>query len=90
MKIPKQVKLGGIAWEVREGYLAGNLGVCRNDRGTIYLDSALPDAVKRQTYCHELVHAILFSMGKPADQHDEVFVDGFATFLHQYLEKHGN
>lgn len=89
MKLPKQVQLGGVVWKVEESYLAGNLGVCRNDRGTIYVDNTLPGAVKNQTFCHELVHAILFSMGKPADQHDEIFVDGFATFLHQYLEQHG-
>jgi hypothetical protein len=35
-----------------------------------------------QTFCHELVHAIMFSMGHT--QHEEVFVDAFGQLLHQY------
>jgi hypothetical protein len=35
-----------------------------------------------QTFCHELVHAIMFSMGHT--NHDEIFVDAFGALLHQY------
>lgn len=86
MKIPKQFQLGGIVWKVEEQQsVPGAYGACHNGEAKIVLLSSMPKQVKQQTYCHELVHAILFSMGKPADQHDEVFVDAFGTFLHQYL-----
>jgi len=35
-----------------------------------------------QTLMHELVHAILFTMGKT--NHDEEFTDAFGALLHQY------
>lgn len=40
------------------------------------------EQLAQQTFFHELVHAILFTMGKPV--HDEEFVDTFGAFLHQY------
>lgn len=40
------------------------------------------DQMTQQTFFHELVHAILFAMGKTA--HDEEFTDTFGAFLHQY------
>jgi hypothetical protein len=35
-----------------------------------------------QTFYHELVHAIMFTMGKL--NHDEEFTDAFGALLHQY------
>jgi hypothetical protein len=35
-----------------------------------------------QTFFHELVHAVLFAMGRTT--HDEEFTDTFGSFLHQY------
>ena len=94
MKIPKKFTLGGTTWKVPEHPALVNtvnaLGVSSNITATIQMLSGLNPDVKEQTYCHELVHAILFSMGKPGNEHDEIFVDGFATFLHQYLKQHGN
>lgn len=64
-----------------------NLGTCAAHKAKIYLEKSLDRGVKEQTFCHELIHAILFSMG--ITEHDEKFVDGFATFLHQYLTQYG-
>jgi hypothetical protein len=36
------------------------------------------------TFYHELVHAILFTMGK--SNHDEEFVDSFGQLLYQYVK----
>lgn len=66
--------------------LPGCMGCCDNSKAVISLLKSLPAHVKEQTFYHELVHAILFSMGKPQDQHDEQFTDAFATFLQQYLK----
>ena len=37
-----------------------------------------------QTFCHELVHAILYEMHSDL-RTNEVFVDNFACLLHQYM-----
>lgn len=37
---------------------------------------------KQLTFYHELVHAILFSMGET--NHDEKYVDAFGAYLHQF------
>lgn len=91
MKIPKTFKLGGVTWTVEHVDLAaGDLqGRCRSEKATIQLEKTQAQNTIGQVFCHELVHAILFAMGKHVEPHDEVFVDGFATFLHQYLEQHG-
>lgn len=86
MRIPKTFVLGGTTWVVEQvETLPGCMGLCNNQEAKISILKSLPKNVKEQTFCHELGHAILFSMGKPGDQHDEVFVDGYGTFLHQYL-----
>lgn len=89
MKIPKKYTLGAVDWTVKlEESIPGAIGMTLRDEATVLVLNKLPTEVKGQTYCHELVHTILFSMGKPAAEHDEVFVDAFATFLHQYLKQH--
>ncbi len=86
MKIPKQFTLGAITWEVvQKDNLLGAYGASYNGKGKIEILSELPKQIKEQTFCHELVHAILFSLGNAQEAHDEKFVDSFATMLHQYL-----
>lgn len=86
MIIPTSFVLGGTTWTVEAAdQLLGALGASYPQEAKVRLLKSLPRQIKEQTFCHELVHCILYSMGKPSDQHDEVFVDGFATFLHQYF-----
>jgi hypothetical protein len=86
MRIPTSFQLGGTTWKVEQTTpLLGAMGATFSGQALVQLDKALPKQVKEQTFCHEAVHCILFSMGKPSSEHDEVFVDGFATFLHQFL-----
>lgn len=88
MLIPKKFKLGGTTWTVKElDHIPGALGAANSQEAMIILLKSLPKEVKEQTFLHELNHAIMFSMGIPQPEHDEKFVDGFATFLHQYLQQ---
>lgn len=48
----------------------------------IYVREGLNEQMTQQTFFHELVHAIMFSMGHTT--HDELFTDAFGSFLHQY------
>lgn len=85
--IPAQFDLGGITWTVTElDVIPGAMGACSNGDGAIVLLKSLAPEIKFQTFLHELNHAILFTMGKSADQHDEQFVDAHATFFLQYLK----
>ena len=59
------------------------MGACFMGEAQLLLQKDLKKQVKEQTFCHELVHAILYAMGK--NEHDEQFVDAFGVFLHQYL-----
>jgi ssRNA-specific RNase YbeY (16S rRNA maturation enzyme) len=67
--------------------IASSLGKCTTQNAHIYLEKSLDLQVKEQTFCHELVHSILFMMGYI--DHDEVFVDNFSSYLYQYLTQHG-
>ena len=86
MKIPSTFQLAAITWKVEQfDKLLNAYGACYLQDNTIHLLKTLQPAQKAQTFCHELVHAILFSMGKQMP-HDEEYVDAFAHYLHQYLE----
>jgi len=86
MNIPKQFQLAGVKWKVLPNPHLVNLGECHSQKGVVYLknDPNHVDQTREQTFCHELVHAILFTMGD-SGPHDEKFVDGFAYLLHQYF-----
>jgi hypothetical protein len=87
MRIPKSYQLGAITWVVEQvDPLLNAYGACYAGLAKVQLDKTLSLQIKEQTFCHELVHSILYAMGKPTTDHDEVFVDGFAAFLHQYLK----
>jgi hypothetical protein len=86
MHIPQEFQLGGITWKVEAvPLLPVHLGECDSMTATIKLDPTPAQQFKEQTFCHELVHAIMYSMGYHTKPHDETFVDGFATMLHQFL-----
>lgn len=85
--IPSSFELGGMTWTVEElDVIPGAMGATDASQYKVVLLKALPPDIKFQTFLHELVHCIMFSMGRTGDTHDEVFVDGFATFFMQFLK----
>lgn len=87
MIIPKRFKIGGVTWTVKEVEVipGGCFGQTELWNAEISITKSLKQDTKEQTYIHELLHALMFSMGKR--NHDEEFVDGLATLLHQYLKQ---
>ena len=87
-KIPKKFKLGGVDYEVRLVEHCGNydnFGFWR-PQGIIEIANQaggyeVSESKKRQTFLHELTHAILFAMGKEELNDDESFVNTFSSFL---------
>jgi hypothetical protein len=86
MKIPKSFTLAGIRWTVEESDAIEEMGHCSAESAVIRLRKGLSAQVKAATFCHELGHAIRYTLGK--DEHDEVEVDAHGNLLHQFLEQY--
>jgi CII-binding regulator of phage lambda lysogenization HflD len=74
--------LAGAVWTVEFVNHLDDMGKCDSEKQTISIRSGMNKQSTEQTFYHELVHAIMFTMGKLS--HDEEFVDTFGAFLHQY------
>ena len=91
-KIPKKFKVGSVDYEVRLVEHCGNnddFGFWR-PQGIIEIANKaggyeVSDSKKRQTFLHELTHAILFAMGKSELNDDESFVNIFSSFLNEAI-----
>ena len=93
-KIPARFQLFGhtieVEWQDTLIDKSNNSGQARYREYKILLQSGderhhnRPDSDREQVFCHELVHWILSQMND--DKYDnEVFVDVFASLLHQAL-----
>ena len=78
----KRFKLAGADWKVVKTDHIFDLGRTDSDTQTIYISTKQTPQAQELTFAHELVHAILFTMGER--DHDERFVEGFAQLLYQY------
>ena len=74
--------LAGSKWYVNYVVHMEDFGKCDPEKQVISIRMDMNKQTTEQTFYHELVHAILFTMGKL--NHDEEFVDTFGAFLHQY------
>ena len=98
MIIPKVVRVGSVFYEVKTQDTpivmkgAQCLGYCDFYSHTIMLDESMQDEqTMEQTFCHELVHALMFerkinleAMGLSKAQMEDV-VDNLGIALHQVL-----
>ena len=86
--IPKKFKVGSVDYIVKQVEHCGlndDFGFWR-PQGIIEIANQaggyeVSDTKKRQTFLHELTHAILFAMGKEELNEDESFVNTFSSFL---------
>lgn len=75
-------QLAGCRWEVLLTPDLSEMGNCNPETHIIKIRADLSKQAQQATLYHELVHAILFTMGQI--NHNEEFVDTFGGFLHQY------
>ena len=75
-------ELAGSKWFVNYVMHMDDMGKCDPEKQLITIRMDMNKQSTEQTFYHELVHAILFTMGKL--NHEEEFVDTFGAFLHQY------
>lgn len=78
----KKFKLAGAEWTIKYNDTIHDLGRTDPETFTIYVNTKQPKQGQEMALAHEVVHAILFTMGKR--DHDEEFVEGFAQLLYQY------
>ena len=90
--IPKKLKVGGVDYAVKQVEhccLNDDFGLWR-PQGIIEIANQaggyeVSCSKKRQTFLHELTHAILFAMGKEELNDDESFVNIFSSFLNEAI-----
>ncbi len=91
--IPNQLKVGSVDYVVKQVEHCGNC----NDfgfwkpQGIIEIANQsggyeVSESKKKQTFLHELTHAILFAMGKEELNEDESFVNTFSSFLAEAID----
>jgi Zn-dependent peptidase ImmA (M78 family) len=84
--IPKQITVGKTTYKIRRGSKSGYLGHVDYDEKIISvavrdgLGNKLEPEEVRDTFWHELTHAVLHDMGHPL-RNDEKFVVKFANRL---------
>jgi len=83
--VPATFWLAGTQWKVERVAHLADLGCCLRDEATIRIRAGLPHQVDESTFCHELMHAIKFTMGLDAEKHDEQEVDAMGSLLHQFM-----
>lgn len=88
--IPKEFYLLGAKWKIKKVKDLNNTGTeCHGltwqDKRLIELDAAIfgDNDLLTHTFVHELVHAILETMGRPDLSQDEQLVDLFAGLIVQ-------
>ena len=92
MRIPKKFRLGGVDYTVKQVDHCGlndDFGFWR-PQGIIEIANQaggyeVSESKKKQTFLHELTHAILFAMGKEELNDDESFVNTFSSFLNEAI-----
>ena len=76
-------QLAGSTWSVQLSSDITEMGYCDSECNVIKIRSNLSDQARQATFYHELIHAILFTMGQT--NHNEEFVDTFGGFMHQFM-----
>jgi hypothetical protein len=83
--IPQSFMLGGITWAVKLVDEMDVCGRCLRDEATIKINRSYPAQIQAATFFHELLHAIEYARGIPAESHNEVDIDARSAFLHQFV-----
>jgi len=84
MALPKRVTLNGRRWNVASADLTYReaVGLCDVTTSTISIHSGQEAWEERDTFLHELMHAVLRSQGRPYDEApEELYVGALATGL---------
>lgn len=63
------------------------VGMCDNNRRTIYIDESLHGPMLKKVLCHELTHAAMFSYGVELTlEQEELLADLIATYGEEIIQ----
>lgn len=91
LKIPKSFMVFGLTIPtVWRGDMGTNVGEWTSHPpviklSTTLLDKHMPPARVHQTYCHEVVHSWLSSLGRKEMSENEELVEQLGNCLHQFI-----
>jgi hypothetical protein len=71
MKLPREVKMGYRVYRLVETKAICDDGLCQPARALISIQEELPNDLKADTLCHELIHMILYEYGLSAELDDK-------------------
>jgi hypothetical protein len=92
LKVPKTFQLGGVQWSVElvDKISGDDLGECDSTGYKIQLLRSLDHQAMVHTFYHELLHAILDTLGRSKLSKDEELVDAASNLLVQFLKTRRN
>lgn len=76
--VPFKIEEVDVIDESREGITQGKI---KYTKGVIYLRKNQPDAIKRQTLIHEVIHGIFIQIGRDDLSEDEALVQTLAVAI---------
>jgi Zn-dependent peptidase ImmA (M78 family) len=86
MKIPETIKIGNITYEIKIKKLKKTLGLHKPIKQQIILSENMSEEMTRNTFFHELVHALFFQVGAVNERQNEVLVQSLANELEKLFE----
>lgn len=84
--IPKEFYLAGRKWRVVEVELTDDHGQCDTNSRIIRLNSEDDRETQEDTFCHELIHALKFTLGWKDNRKNHHECDSLGGLLLQFLK----
>jgi hypothetical protein len=89
MKIPEKITVANIEYTIARKKLKNDFGLHDPKKQKIIIDKGLTPQMERNTFFHELTHALLFQVGAFAEQKNEVLVQSLANEIDKLFELKG-
>jgi hypothetical protein len=86
MDIPKKIKVGNITYKVKFKKLKKCFGLHEPEDQELILSLGMSKEMTRNTFMHELVHAIFFQIGAIEEKRSEILVQSVANELDKLFE----
>lgn len=81
MKIPETIKIGNIIYTVKVKKLKKTFGLHKPMKQQIILNEKMSEEMTRNTFFHEVVHALFFQLGAYQERGNEILVQSLANEL---------
>lgn len=86
MKIPKKIKVGCITYTIRYDKLEDCYGIHDSNAQEIILANGMSPEMTRNTFLHELMHAIMCQIGAEDAQKNEILIQCLANEIDKLFE----